>query len=201
MSPTFVADVQGTYVAQLIVNDGIQDSLPSTVTITAAPANSITLAPDPLNLITNVGTMTVTLGQPAGVNGQVITLTLIDPTVVSAPGTVTVPGGATSTTATITPLKVGTTNIFASATGFKPGSGTINVGQAIITLTLSSSTVGVGNTVTGTITLNSPAPGTGVNIALALDKTGFVSLSSTSVNVSGGSTTGTWFSITGGPTE
>ena len=38
VSPTFVADVLGTYVAQLIVNDGFQDSNPSTVTITAVPA-------------------------------------------------------------------------------------------------------------------------------------------------------------------
>ncbi len=198
VNPTFVADLQGTYVAQLIVNDGIQDSLPSTVTITAAPANSIVLAPDPLNLITNVGTMTVTLGLPAGTNGQVITLTVLDPSVATAPATVTVPEGATSTSATITPVKVGSTNILASAAGFKPGSATINVNQAIITLTLSSSTVGVGNTVTGTITLNSPAAGTGVNVGLSLDKTGFVSLSTTSVNIPGGSTTGT-FTITGGP--
>ena len=34
VNPTFVADVLGTYVAQLIVNDGTLDSLPATVTIT-----------------------------------------------------------------------------------------------------------------------------------------------------------------------
>lgn len=34
VSPTFIADVAGTYVAQLIVNDGVIDSLPVTVTIT-----------------------------------------------------------------------------------------------------------------------------------------------------------------------
>jgi RHS repeat-associated protein len=33
VNPTFVADVKGTYVAQLIVNDGFVDSAPSTVTI------------------------------------------------------------------------------------------------------------------------------------------------------------------------
>ena len=35
VGPTFVADVAGTYVAQLIVNDGTVDSAPDTVTITA----------------------------------------------------------------------------------------------------------------------------------------------------------------------
>ncbi len=34
VNPSFVADVLGTYVAQLIVNDGTLDSLPATVTIT-----------------------------------------------------------------------------------------------------------------------------------------------------------------------
>ena len=35
VNPTFVADVLGTYVAQLIVNDGTLDSVPATVMITA----------------------------------------------------------------------------------------------------------------------------------------------------------------------
>jgi len=39
-APTFVADVAGTYVVQLIVNDGVQNSLPATVTITAAAAGA-----------------------------------------------------------------------------------------------------------------------------------------------------------------
>ncbi len=37
--PTFVANVAGTYVVQLIVNDGFLNSQPATVTITANPAN------------------------------------------------------------------------------------------------------------------------------------------------------------------
>jgi hypothetical protein len=34
-SPTFTADKAGTYVASLVVNDGVADSIPATVTITA----------------------------------------------------------------------------------------------------------------------------------------------------------------------
>jgi hypothetical protein len=37
VSPTFVADVAGTYVATLIVNDGQMDSDPATLVITAGP--------------------------------------------------------------------------------------------------------------------------------------------------------------------
>src|ERR1019366_5992348 len=40
VNPTFSADQPGTYVAQLIVNDGFQDSTPSTVTITATPVQN-----------------------------------------------------------------------------------------------------------------------------------------------------------------
>src|SRR5205085_6122463 len=155
---------------QLIVNDGFQDSAPSTVMITAAPQNSITPSPDPLNLVNIPGTLTFTLGAPAGPTGQSITITVLDSTVVSAPPTIMVLAGALSAAATITPLKVGSTSITGSATGFKPGFATINVGQPIITLTLSSNSVGVGNTVTGTITLNSPAPAAGVNVTVSLDK-------------------------------
>lgn len=36
VNPTFTADVDGTYVINLVVNDGTLDSLPNTVTITAA---------------------------------------------------------------------------------------------------------------------------------------------------------------------
>src|SRR5262249_9195911 len=35
VKPTFMADVAGTYVVQLIVNDGHEDSLPDTVVVTA----------------------------------------------------------------------------------------------------------------------------------------------------------------------
>lgn len=38
--PSFTADMDGDYVAQLVVNDGSADSAPSTVTITAASGNS-----------------------------------------------------------------------------------------------------------------------------------------------------------------
>ncbi len=39
-APSFTADVDGTYVVQLVVNDGTVDSAPATVTIIAASANS-----------------------------------------------------------------------------------------------------------------------------------------------------------------
>ena len=44
VNPTFVADVDGTYVAQLIVGDGVLLSIPDTVTITAAPGADLAVS-------------------------------------------------------------------------------------------------------------------------------------------------------------
>src|SRR5258707_3543086 len=58
VNPTFVANVAGLYVAQLIVNDGKVDSLPKTVTITVNAANLppvVSVGPDQIaELPTNV---------------------------------------------------------------------------------------------------------------------------------------------------
>src|SRR5262249_55396817 len=53
VSPTFVADKAGTYVAQLIVNDGQVDSAASTVTITTG--NTAPVANAGPNQMVNVG--------------------------------------------------------------------------------------------------------------------------------------------------
>ncbi|MDJ0870111.1 MAG: PKD domain-containing protein, partial [Myxococcota bacterium] len=56
--PTFVADLPGTYVAQLIVNDGFVDSLPDTVTIdTVNSAPVADAGPDQTVLRTQIATL------------------------------------------------------------------------------------------------------------------------------------------------
>jgi len=200
VSPNFIADVAGMYVAQLIVNDGVQKSTPQTVAITAAASTSLTLSPNPLNLTNLPGALMITLGSPAGSNGQVIALSVTDPTVVTVPQTVTILPGALSAPATITPLKVGSVNVTVSTSGFRSYLETINVTEPAITLTLNSNTVGVGNSVTGTISLSSAAPSSGVTVALSLSQNGFVSLSTPTVSITGGATFGT-FTVQGGPSN
>jgi hypothetical protein len=66
VNPTFVAGLAGTYVVQLIVNDGKVDSDPKTTTITANPANQppvVSAGPDqaitlPTNTVTLHGSVT-----------------------------------------------------------------------------------------------------------------------------------------------
>jgi hypothetical protein len=200
--PTFVADVLGTFVAQLIVNDGFLDSDPQTVSITTQTNGTITLTPDPLNIPVNgTGTLTVTIPTaPApSSGGQLIKLAVLDPTVVSIPASVTIPEGSTSTTVTVTPLTLGGTTLVASGTGFSPQSSTINVVQPSITVTLSNGTVGITGTVTGTVTLSNPAPTNGVTVNLASSQPsgpiGSVTLPA-SINFAAGTTTQT-FVVTG----
>jgi hypothetical protein len=70
-TPTFRADVVGTYIAQLIVSDGFSSSMPDTVTITAR-ASSDTTPPLPADL-TRIGLSAIVGGQVTitGVGGAV----------------------------------------------------------------------------------------------------------------------------------
>jgi len=54
-SPTFVPDVSGTYIAQLIVNDGLLDSAPDTVTTTVTDPNIPPVANAGLDQLGTVG--------------------------------------------------------------------------------------------------------------------------------------------------
>jgi hypothetical protein len=56
--PTFTADIAGSYVASLIVNDGLIDSTVTTTTVTAAVANSAPVANAGTNQNVTVGTLT-----------------------------------------------------------------------------------------------------------------------------------------------
>lgn len=53
--PDFVADVDGEYVAQLVVNDGTQNSAPTTVTITTEPGNTAPMADAGADQVVMVG--------------------------------------------------------------------------------------------------------------------------------------------------
>src|SRR5439155_5331385 len=70
--PTFVVDHAGTYVAQLIVNDGTLDSAPATVTITTQNSRPVANAGAPQTVV--AGT-TVTLDGSASSDADGVPLT------------------------------------------------------------------------------------------------------------------------------
>ena len=119
VNPTFVADVAGIYVVQLIVSDPFLSSNPSTVTISAGNF-AITLSPNPLNLTNSPGTLTVTLNPPAGTSPVSVSLSGFNPSVISVPNPVTVPANSASVNVTVTPLASGSTQVIANAAGYQP---------------------------------------------------------------------------------
>jgi hypothetical protein len=195
-TPSFFADMPGTYVAQLIVNDGFTNSSPSTVTISVG-LTKVTLSPNPLNLQNSAKTLTITLSSAAGSGGVLVSLSGFDPSVISVPATVTVPENSTVATVTVTPLSTGSTNILATAPGYQPGTTAVTVATPAITVTLTSAGVGLTHSINGTITLNAPADVGGATVALSSNPVGRVTFDTANVAIPAGGTTGT-FKVIGG---
>ena len=196
-SPMFDADVPGTYVAQLIVNDGFTSSVPATVAVTAVQTVKLTLTPNPLNMSTAApATLTLTLAAPAGSGGQIVNLKSFGPDVASVPANVTVPENATAVNFTITPGAAGSTAIYASASGFLTASAIVNVIDASITLKTEFVSFGPTRTTKGTISLSTSAPAGGVVVSLSASPAGIVTVDPPSVTIPAGESTGA-FTVTG----
>ncbi len=170
VNPTFLADVAGAYVVQLIVSDASASSNPSTVMITAAPM-AIALSPDPLNLTMSPGILTLTLNPAAGASPVFVTLSGFDPSVITVPTSVTVPPTSNSFDVNVTPRAAGATKVFASAPGYHPGSASVTVTAPSISIAFSNNTpaVGLTHSITGAVTLSAPAPAGGAAVALSGD--------------------------------
>ena len=168
VSPTFNADVPGTYVVQLIVSDQFASSTPVTVSINVAAPGQIVL-PATTNLALGASTpFNVSLSSAAPLGGSTVTL------VINTPGratlstlTVVIPAGDTvpASQPTLSGVNLGSTTIGASGPGLLAGSGTVNVNA---TIAFSAPTVSIIGTATQnlTLTLSSPAPAGGVVINL-----------------------------------
>jgi hypothetical protein len=202
---TFVPDVAGTYVAQLIVSDQFGSSNPATVSVTAGQM-TIALTPNPLNLTNSPQALTITISPGTGLNPLPVTLSGYDPTVISLPSnTVTIPANSTAVNVSVTPVAAGNTNIAANADGYQPASVPVNVTTPTLSIAFNNNVtvVGLNHTVGGTITLSSPAPQNGANVTLvsindtdAGQMPGAVTFNPTLLTIPAGQTTGT-FTVTG----
>ena len=86
VQPTFTPDVTGTYIVQLIVNDGFANSQPVNVTITAVDSFRFSLTPNPLNLDTVAsGSVRISVPFAAGSGGQEVLLQSFDTGVATVP--------------------------------------------------------------------------------------------------------------------
>jgi trimeric autotransporter adhesin len=166
IAPTFVADLPGVYVAQLIVNDGHLDGVPTTVTITANWPYTISVALPRVSLLTydnEVGTVNLSGTQSADVTISVSQNNASVGTISTATDNpadhVMIPAGQTSATFTLTTTNdVGSSTITAFANGFNSGTASYSASTRMLNLSVPT-LVPAGRTLTATLTLNDPAPG------------------------------------------
>ncbi len=198
VNPTFGADLAGDYVAQLIVSDGVLNSVPATVAITASekPASKITLTPSPGQMITRgTLTMTVTLDQLAGTGGRVIDLSKSS-SLVTIPSNVTILAGQLYATFDVSSsIQTGDVDITASASGLTSSTSTVSV--VARAFTLYSPLVGINRTVVGSITLAQPAPSGGISFAMSVANTTVATISPSIVTIAQGGSIGN-FELSGG---
>ena len=162
-APTFVADLAGLYVLQLIVNDGTIDSAPDTATVTAnarpnQPTMTLTLQ-SPLVGVGRTVNGTVTLSDPAPAGGVSIALSSSNAaTATVAPPTVVIPQGATQAVFTVQGVAAGNATITAVATGYPNATITIGVTSNLISIG-AIPTVAPGQSLAFPVSLSSPATG------------------------------------------
>jgi hypothetical protein len=141
----------------------VYPSLPSLTALTVSPTNVVG---------GNPSTGTVTLASPAPAVGVAVNLGSNLPLAASVPESVTVPGGATSASFTVTTFPVDTTTVQLSAAldnVFQFAAVTVNPpGQAptLSAVSLNPTSVAGGNSSTGTVTLSSAAPSGGAAVSL-----------------------------------
>jgi len=169
VAPTFVADVVGTYVLQLIVNDGLVDSDPATVTIIASPATiRLQLLNTSLIGVGRTAQIGVTLTDPAPAGGATVTISSDNAAIVSVGGTntVVIPQGTTNGQITVNGVAAGTTTLRANANGYVEGTLDVSVTLNLISIPTTLN-VPLGQTVNLPVTIApDPAPAGGVAVDL-----------------------------------
>jgi hypothetical protein len=184
--PIFFADFAGTYVAQLIVNDGFTSSAPSTVTITAG-STGIMLSPNPLNLVGAQGMLTISLTSPAPAGGINFSLYSSDPRVASVPFSVFMSENTSSLGIRISSVGSGAAAIHVLAPGFTEATATVIVPPpGSITLT-GPGMISLNQTGSLNISLTAPAPPQGVTVQLTSSDPQKVAVTPTFVFIQGGS--------------
>ncbi len=207
VTPNFTIDLPGLYVVQLIVNDGVQSSLPVTVVIDGLFPAAVTVSLTNGNLITySSSTGDVHISNPAtntggtACNGQVINIsldqgnlgTLSTPTANPATN-VCIPVGLEDAAFTLTTNgNTGSTTLSGFQDNFETGTTSLSVNARQINLSFDNVNVGQGRVANGTITLSNPAPAGGVTIDLGSSSPLVATVSVPSVTIAAGATTATF---------
>jgi hypothetical protein len=171
----------------------------ATLTVNAAALSSVTRTPTSV-VGGNNSTGTVTLNGAAPPAGAVVALSSSNTAAAQVPASVTIAGGARSTTFTITTSVVAsqtTSTITASYAGVKRTT-TLTVNPAALSsVTRTPSSVVGGNNSTGTVTLNGAAPASGAVITLTSSNTVAARVPA-NVTIAGGARSATFTITTSG---
>jgi hypothetical protein len=174
LSPSFVPDLAGSYVVQLIVNDGVTASAPATSTITVVPRGTVTLAANSEISLGQIVFLPVSLSTAAPAGGITITLVSSDPARIAvSPQSVFIPQNATvpATQPQLTAIALGPAMITASAPGYTVAQIQPR-GTATAALTPALLTLHEGETKNIALTLTGPAPPGGMTFAISWSTAG-----------------------------
>jgi hypothetical protein len=189
VAPTFVADLAGLYVLQLIVNDGSADSVADTVTITAeSAAITMSLIGTDLVGVTRTAQVAVHLSSPAPASGVTVTVTSDNTGIltVEPPGTTFIAAGASDGQVTVNGIAAGITILWANAANYSEG--TLDVGVTLNLITVATTlNVPLGQTVSYPVSIApDPAPAGGVVIELVSSDPATAELLSSTVTIPAG---------------
>ena len=184
--PTFFADLAGTYIVQLTVNDAFTGSAPATVTITAG-STGVTLSPNPLNLAGVQAALMLNLTAPAPTGGINFTVFSSNPGVASVPSHAFIGENSSSIGIRVISMGTGSAVIHVVAPDFTEATATVIVPPpGSITLTgpgsLSLNQVGTLN-----VSLAVPAPANGVTLQITSSNPGVAAPNPALVFIPGGS--------------
>jgi hypothetical protein len=193
---TFAITTTSVSVAQVASITATYTSSASTnLTVNPVQASSVTLNPTSvIGGVNSTGTVTLNGAAPSG--GLIVSLSSSQTGVAQVPTSVTVPGGSTSTTFTITTSPVSSSTTANIVAGGGLASATLTVTPPTLSsLTLNPTSVKGGTTnSTGTVTLSGRAPSGGATVTLSSNNTSVATVPA-SVTVAAGSTTAT-FTVT-----
>lgn len=189
VGPTFVADLPGLYVAQLIVNDGTFNSTPDTVCIFVG--NQLTLAiRDSLLGLGRTTPVTATLSQPAPAGGQVIDLSLDDPFAQLSATQLSYAAGETTATFDLTGVAVGTTTLRGSGPGIAEATAALEVTATLISFD-AIPPFAPNEQTSVVLSITDPAPPQGLVVTLTVQDTQVASVSPPTVFIPAGQFTPT----------
>lgn len=180
-SPSFVPDLAGLYVVQLIVRDAFTASEPATVTISVTNRGNVVLPANTTVSLGGTSSFPVSLSAAAPPGGVTIALLSSDPSRVSIlPASVFIPQDATvpAVQPQLTGTGLGLVSIAALAGGYS-GAQAQARGTGTISFVPAGLTINENETKNITLTLSGPAPAGGITFALTLSNQGVTSIPAT----------------------